>query len=275
MVKLVLVDTRPGSPTEGAVNEFFVGVAATRCWCRCRTSSTTAGSASATTVALVVNVPTEPYDYNDPDEFRARSARHASRTTGAEEMVEVLVTGGAGFIGSNFVRHALAAHPDWRVTTLDKLTYAGRLENLHDVIDDPRHEFVRGRHHRRGRRRGRWSRGRISSCTSRPRRTSTARSWAPATSSIPTCSARSCCSRPRARRRGLRRFVQISTDEVYGTVRDGREPGDRRTEAAQSLRREQGGRRPARLQLLRHLRRAGDRSRGRRTTTGRTSSPRR
>jgi dTDP-glucose 4,6-dehydratase len=59
-------------------------------------------------------------------------------------MVEVLVTGGAGFIGSNFVRHALAAHPDWRVTTLDKLTYAGRLENLRGVLDDPRHAFVRG-----------------------------------------------------------------------------------------------------------------------------------
>ena len=52
-------------------------------------------------------------------------------------MVEVLVTGGAGFIGSNFVRYALGAHPDWRVTTLDKLTYAGRRENLHDVMDDP------------------------------------------------------------------------------------------------------------------------------------------
>jgi dTDP-glucose 4,6-dehydratase len=42
-------------------------------------------------------------------------------------MVEVLVTGGAGFIGSNFVRWAHDAHPDWRITTLDKLTYAGRL----------------------------------------------------------------------------------------------------------------------------------------------------
>ena len=59
-------------------------------------------------------------------------------------MVEVLVTGGAGFIGSNFVRHALAAHPDWRITTLDKLTYAGRMETLKDVIDHPRHRFVRG-----------------------------------------------------------------------------------------------------------------------------------
>jgi dTDP-D-glucose 4,6-dehydratase len=41
-------------------------------------------------------------------------------------VVDVLVTGGAGFIGSNFVRHALRTHADWRVTTLDKLTYAGR-----------------------------------------------------------------------------------------------------------------------------------------------------
>ncbi|HAK54266.1 MAG: dTDP-glucose 4,6-dehydratase [Vicinamibacterales bacterium] len=59
-------------------------------------------------------------------------------------MAEVLVTGGAGFIGSNFVRFALAAHPDWRITTLDKLTYAGRLENLEAVKGDPRHTFVRG-----------------------------------------------------------------------------------------------------------------------------------
>ena len=57
-------------------------------------------------------------------------------------MIEVLVTGGAGFIGSNFVRDGLARHADWRVTTLDKLTYAGRRENLHDVIDHPRHRFV-------------------------------------------------------------------------------------------------------------------------------------
>ena len=59
-------------------------------------------------------------------------------------MVNVLVTGGAGFIGSNFVRYALETHPDWRVTTLDKLTYAGRRENLHDVMDHPRHRFVHG-----------------------------------------------------------------------------------------------------------------------------------
>jgi len=59
-------------------------------------------------------------------------------------MVKVLVTGGAGFIGSNFVRYALAAHPDWQVTTLDKLTYAGRIENLDSVRNNPRHRFVQG-----------------------------------------------------------------------------------------------------------------------------------
>ena len=59
-------------------------------------------------------------------------------------MVKVLVTGGAGFIGSNYVRHALAAHEDWHITNLDKLTYAGRLENLQTLMNHPRHEFVRG-----------------------------------------------------------------------------------------------------------------------------------
>src|SRR6185503_8779461 len=59
-------------------------------------------------------------------------------------MVKVLVTGGAGFIGSNFVRHALDAHPDWHITNLDKLTYAGRMETLNDVIANPRHTFVHG-----------------------------------------------------------------------------------------------------------------------------------
>jgi dTDP-glucose 4,6-dehydratase len=59
-------------------------------------------------------------------------------------MVKVLVTGGAGFIGSNFVRWAHDRHPDWHLTTLDKLTYAGRLENLQTVMDSPRHRFVHG-----------------------------------------------------------------------------------------------------------------------------------
>src|SRR5262249_11462340 len=56
----------------------------------------------------------------------------------------VLVTGGAGFIGSNFVRHLLATDADVRLVTLDALTYAGRRANLGSALDDPRHTFVQG-----------------------------------------------------------------------------------------------------------------------------------
>jgi dTDP-glucose 4,6-dehydratase len=56
----------------------------------------------------------------------------------------ILVTGGAGFIGSHFVRMVLRRHPTTRVVNLDKLTYAGNLDNLSDVRDDPRYEFILG-----------------------------------------------------------------------------------------------------------------------------------
>ena len=58
----------------------------------------------------------------------------------------VLVTGGSGFIGSNFIRLALKKHPEWNLTNLDKLTYAGNPENLKDVEKDckDRYNFVKG-----------------------------------------------------------------------------------------------------------------------------------
>jgi dTDP-glucose 4,6-dehydratase len=58
--------------------------------------------------------------------------------------LNVLVTGGSGFIGSNLVRLLLAERPGWRVVNLDKLTYAGNPENLADLEGDPRYRFVRG-----------------------------------------------------------------------------------------------------------------------------------
>jgi len=56
----------------------------------------------------------------------------------------ILVTGGAGFIGANFVEHALRSDPEVHVTTLDALTYAGSLNNLSAVVNEPRHNFVKG-----------------------------------------------------------------------------------------------------------------------------------
>ena len=135
-------------------------------------------------------------------------------------MVNVLVTGGAGFIGSNYVRHALSVHHDWRITTLDKLTYAGRLENLKDVTDHPRHDFVKG--------------DVADASVSGPlvasadivvhfaAETHVDRSILSAGDVITTdvfgtfVLLESARQHPR-----LQRFVQISTDEVYGSVAEG------------------------------------------------------
>ena len=132
-------------------------------------------------------------------------------------MVKVLVTGGAGFIGSNFVRYALATHPDWQVTTLDKLTYAGRLENLESVKDDPRHRFVKG--------------DVADAAVARPlvresdvvvhfaAETHVDRSIRNAGEFITTDVYGTFVLLEAARENpSLRRFVQISTDEVYGSV---------------------------------------------------------
>lgn len=58
--------------------------------------------------------------------------------------MNVLVTGGAGFIGSNYVHYMLENHPDYKIINLDLLTYAGNIHNLDDVIDNPNHVFVEG-----------------------------------------------------------------------------------------------------------------------------------
>ena len=56
----------------------------------------------------------------------------------------LLVTGGAGFIGSNFIHYMLEKYPDYKIINLDKLTYAGNLENLRDVENNPKYSFVKG-----------------------------------------------------------------------------------------------------------------------------------
>ena len=136
-------------------------------------------------------------------------------------MVNVLVTGGAGFIGSNFVRWAHAAHPDWQLTTLDKLTYAGRLENLRDLDGSPRHRFVKG--------------DIADASVAAPlvkdaelvihfaAETHVDRSLMAAGEFITTDVFGTFVLLEAAREAPrLRRFIQISTDEVYGSVPDGR-----------------------------------------------------
>jgi len=59
-------------------------------------------------------------------------------------MTTLLVTGGAGFIGSCFVRHELKKHPDYKIINLDALTYCGNIENLKDVENNPNYRFVHG-----------------------------------------------------------------------------------------------------------------------------------
>src|SRR5579859_696885 len=59
-------------------------------------------------------------------------------------MMKILVTGGAGFIGSNFIRHILGAEKRYSVVNYDKLTYAGNLANLESVSNDPHYTFVKG-----------------------------------------------------------------------------------------------------------------------------------
>lgn len=59
-------------------------------------------------------------------------------------MKKILVTGGAGFIGSNFIRYILKKHKDYKIINLDKLTYAGNLDNLKDIEDNPNYRFIHG-----------------------------------------------------------------------------------------------------------------------------------
>ncbi len=131
----------------------------------------------------------------------------------------ILVTGGCGFIGSNFVRFILTERPDWEVVNLDKLTYAGRLENLQDVSGDPRYRFVHGdicdpeavKQAMEG----------CQLAVNFAAETHVDRSLLGAAHFIDTDMKGVLVLLEEARRVGLARFVQISTDEVYGSIAEG------------------------------------------------------
>ena len=130
----------------------------------------------------------------------------------------LLITGGAGFIGSNFIRHVLSAHDAVRVVNYDKLTYAGNLENLADIKESERYRFVRGD---------------ISDAKAVAQVFAEEKPWAvvnfaaeshvdrsilDATPFVDTNVKGTQVLLEAIRQQPVERFVQISTDEVYGAL---------------------------------------------------------
>lgn len=135
-------------------------------------------------------------------------------------MTRVLVTGGAGFIGSHFIKFALRAHPDWHIVNLDKLSYAGNLENLTNLTDATRHQFVKGDiadHEAISRL---WSQG-IEIVVNFAAETHVDRSILWADDFIKTDVLGAFTLLEAAREFGVKKFIQVSTDEVYGSIESG------------------------------------------------------
>lgn len=129
--------------------------------------------------------------------------------------MRILVTGGAGFIGCNLVRHILRARPQTRVRVLDKLTYAGSRENLADVAGDPRLEFVEGDVCDEGVVRGALED--VQAVMHLAAESHVDRSIISARAAVQTNFVGTFVMLEAAREAGVERFLQMSTDEVYGS----------------------------------------------------------
>ena len=135
--------------------------------------------------------------------------------------MRILVTGGAGFIGSNFIRYALKEHPDWEITNLDKLTYAGNLENLKDVESNTRYHFVKGDITDREAVNNLLKDG-FDAIINFAAESHVDRSILDASPFIETNIKGAQILLEGARQYKLGRFVQVSTDEVYGSTEKGK-----------------------------------------------------
>jgi dTDP-glucose 4,6-dehydratase len=129
----------------------------------------------------------------------------------------VLVTGGAGFIGSNLIRWILA-NRDWRIVNLDALTYAGNLANLHDVESDPRYSFVHGRIEDVVLVRSVLSEYGIEGIIHCAAESHVDRSIMAAAPFVETNVRGTLSLLEAAREHGVERFIHVSTDEVYGSL---------------------------------------------------------
>jgi dTDP-glucose 4,6-dehydratase len=131
--------------------------------------------------------------------------------------MKLLVTGGAGFIGANFVQHVLATHASDEIVTLDLLTYAGNLANLESVLEHPRHRFVRGDigdAHAVSAAIG----GGVDAIVNFAAESHVDRSIADAGAFLATNVVGTQILLDAARKHEVKRFLQVSTDEVYGSL---------------------------------------------------------
>ncbi|MDY0341444.1 MAG: dTDP-glucose 4,6-dehydratase [Coriobacteriia bacterium] len=133
--------------------------------------------------------------------------------------MRLLVSGGAGFIGSAFVRRMLQKHADWEVVVFDKLTYAGNLDNLKLVEADPRYSFVRGDICDRQAVEGAASD--VDAIVNFAAETHVDRSIDSPEDFLRTDILGTHNLLEVVRARGIARMVQVSTDEVYGSIDEG------------------------------------------------------
>ncbi len=132
--------------------------------------------------------------------------------------MKILVTGGAGFIGSAFVRLAMTWRPDAEITVLDKLTYAGNLENLASVSSDPRYRFVRGDICVSGLVEELFEDARPDAVVHFAAESHVDRSILSPAPVFETNLRGTFTLLEAARKRKVKRFIHVSTDEVYGDV---------------------------------------------------------
>lgn len=132
--------------------------------------------------------------------------------------MKVLVTGGCGFIGSNLVRHILTTRPGYAVVNLDNLSYAGNLESLSDLEGDARHRFVRGDICDRAFIAELFASERFDAVMHLAAESHVDRSIMGPEVFTATNVGGTATLLEAARRAGVRRFVQVSTDEVYGSL---------------------------------------------------------